>query len=71
MSSPSVLAARQDPARSVRESNPCFITTDPGLQLSRMTATTNNGSWTTTFQDDGNDEQQIPEPCGPPVQNDP
>ena len=28
------------PARSVPESNPCFITTDPGLRLSRMTATT-------------------------------
>ena len=26
----------------------------------------NNRSWTTTFQDDGNDEQRLLEPCGPP-----
>ena len=32
------------PARSVPESDPLFY---------------NNRSWTTTFQDDGNDEQQI------------
>ena len=43
------------PARSVRETNPCFITTDPGLRLSRMTATLNNRSWTITF---GNDDKQ-------------
>ena len=45
------------PARSVPEFIPCFITTDPELQLSRMTATANDRSWTTTFQDDGNNQQ--------------
>ena len=44
-------------ARSVPESNPCFITTDPGLRLSRMTATTNNGFPTTTFGNDNKDNE--------------
>ena len=44
------------PARSVPESNPCFITTDPGLRLSRMTATTNNRFPTTTFGNDNKDK---------------
>ena len=48
-------------ARSVPESNPCFITTDPGLRLSRMTATTNNRFPTTTF---GNDDNKKSHPRG-------
>lgn len=43
-------------ARNVRESNPCFITTDLGTlrtgRLSRMTTTTNNRFQTTTFGND-------------------
>ena len=46
---------------------PFFITTDPGLRLSRMTATTNNGFPTTTFGNDNKNRirtRQLSSPRG-------